>query len=328
MAMLKTRITELFGIKHPIVGGCMMHISRPEFVAAVSNAGALGMMASAMYTTQDGFRQAVRRVKELTDKPFGVNLSLHPAIRPIDNSLYVEVILEEDVPIVETSGHRPPEDLLTRLKAAGVKTMHKCVSVRHALSAQKAGAEAVTVFGSEGGGHIGELGLTTLVLVPLAADVLDIPVLAAGGIAGGRGLRAALALGAEGVTVGTRLLLTEECPLHPNLKLALTAATELDTLPVLSSLHNTMRAWKNAAALKVVELEARQAELGEILAIVGGEATRRMVVGGDVDAGVLACSQSIGGIREVKPVAEVISEMVQEAVELASNLKTQMSNLK
>ena len=328
MAMLKTRITELFGIKHPIVGGCMMHISRPEFVAAVSNAGALGMMASAMYTTQDGFRQAVRRVKELTDKPFGVNLSLHPAIRPIDNSLYVEVILEEDVPIVETSGHRPPEDLLTRLKAAGVKTMHKCVSVRHALSAQKAGAEAVTVFGSEGGGHIGELGLTTLVLVPLAADVLDIPVLAAGGIAGGRGLRAALALGAEGVTVGTRLLLTEECPLHPNLKLALTAATELDTMPVLSSLRNTMRAWKNAAALKVVELEARQAELGEILAIVGGEATRRMVVGGDVDAGVLACSQSIGGIREVKPVAEVIREMVQEAVELASNLKTQMSNLK
>ena len=199
--------------------------------------------------------------------------------------------------------------------------MHKCVSIRHALSAQKAGADAVTVFGSEGGGHIGEQGLTTLVLVPLAAGVLDVPVLAAGGIADGRGLLAALALGAEGVTVGTRLLLTEECPLHPNLKLALTAATELDTLPVLSSLRNTMRAWKNAAALKVVELEARQAELGEILAIVGGEATKRMVVGGDVDAGVLACSQSIGGIREVKPVAEVICEMVQEAVEQMSNLK-------
>jgi NAD(P)H-dependent flavin oxidoreductase YrpB (nitropropane dioxygenase family) len=328
MAMLKTRITELFGIEHPIVGGCMMHISRPEFVAAVSNAGALGMMASAMYTTQDEFRQAIRRVKDLTDKPFGVNLSLLPAIRPIDNSLYIEVILEEDVPIVETSGHRPPEDLLTQLKAGGVKTMHKCVSVRHALSAQKAGADAVTVFGSEGGGHIGELGLTTLVLVQLAADVLDVPVLAAGGIAGGRGLLAALALGAEGVTIGTRLLLTEECPLHENLKQALTAATELDTLPVLSSLRNTMRAWKNAAALKVVELEARQAELWEILAIVGGEATRRMVVGGDVDAGVLACSQSIGGIREVKPVAEVIREMVQEAVEQVSNLETQMSNVK
>ena len=326
--MLKTRITELFGIKHPIVGGCMMHISKPEFVAAVSNAGALGMLASAMYPTQDEFRQAVRRVRELTGKPFGVNLSLHPAIRPIDNSLYIEVILEEGVPIAETSGHRPPENLLTQLKAGGVKTMHKCVSVRHALSAQKAGADAVTVFGSEGGGHIGELGLTTLVLVPLAADMLDVPVLAAGGIADGRGLLAALALGAEGVTVGTRLLLTEECPLHQNLKLALTAATELDTLPVLSSLRNTMRAWKNAAALKVVELETKQAALLEILAIVGGEATKRMVVGGDADAGVLACSQSIGGIREVKPMAEVIRGMVQEAVEQVSNLKTQMSNLK
>ena len=327
MARLKTRITELFGIEHPIVGGCMMHISKPEFVAAVSNAGALGMMASAMYTTQDEFRQAIRRVKDLTEKPFGVNLTLLPAIRPIDNNLYIEVILEEGVPIAETSGHRPPEDLLAQLKAGGVKTMHKCVSVRHALSAQKAGADAVTVFGSEGGGHIGELGLTTLVLVPLAADMLDVPVLAAGGIADGRGLLAALALGAEGVTVGTRLLLTEECPLHQNLKLALTAATELDTLPVLSSLRNTMRAWKNAAALKVVELETKQAALFEILAIVGGEATKRMVVGGDADAGVLACSQSIGGIREVKPMAEVIREMVQEAVEQASNLKTQMSNL-
>jgi nitronate monooxygenase len=323
MAMLKTRITELFGIEHPIVGGCMMHISKPEFVAAVSNAGALGMMASAMYTTQDEFRQAIRRVKDLTDKPFGVNLTLLPAIRPIDNNLYIEVILEEGVPIAETSGHRPPEDLLMQLKAGGVKTMHKCVSVRHALSAQKAGADAVTVFGNEGGGHIGELGLTTLVLVQLAADVLDVPVLAAGGIASGRGLLAALALGAEGVTIGTRLLLTEECPIHQNVKQALTAATELDTLPVLGSLRNTMRAWKNTAALKVVELEARQAELWEILAIVGGEATRRMIVGGDVDAGVLACSQSIGGIREVKPVAEVIREMVQEAVEQMSNLKCQ-----
>lgn len=326
--MLKTRITELFGIEHPIVGGCLMHISKPEFVAAVSNAGALGMMASAMYTTQDEFRQAVRRVKDLTDKPFGVNLSLHPAIRPIDNSLYIEVILKEGVPIAETSGHRPPEDLLAQLKAGGVKTMHKCVSVRHALSAQNAGADAVTVFGSEGGGHIGELGLTTLVLVPLAAKVLQVPVLAAGGIADGRGLLAALALGAQGVTIGTRLLLTEECPLHANLKQALGAATELDTVPVLSSLRNTMRAWKNAAALKVLELEARQADLWEILAIVGGEATRRMVVGGDVDAGVLACSQSIGGVREVKPVAEVIREMAQEAVEQMSNIESQMSSSK
>jgi NAD(P)H-dependent flavin oxidoreductase YrpB (nitropropane dioxygenase family) len=318
--MFKNRVTALLGIEHPIIGGAMMYVSGPEFVAAISNAGALGMMASAMFDTQEKFRQAVRRTKDLTDRPFGVNLSLFPALRPIDNELYVEVILEEGVPIVETSGHRPPEDLLARLRAGDVRTMHKCASARHALSAQRAGVDVVTVFGSEGGGHIGELGLTTMVLIPCAADALDIPLLAAGGITDGRGLLAALALGADGVTVGTRLLLTEECPIHHNLKQALAAATELDTLPILGSLRNTLRVWKNPAALKVAELEAKQAELWEILSIVAGTETRRMYEEGDVDAGVIACSQSIGGVREVKPVAEVIGGMVQEAGEIAGRL--------
>ena len=311
--MFKTRVTELLGIEHPIVGGCMMHVSRPQFVAAISNAGALGMMASAMFVTQDEFRQAVCRVKALTDKPFGVNLSLFPALRPIDNELYVDVILEEGVPVVETSGHRPPEGLRARLKEGGVKTMHKCVSVRHALSAQRAGVDAVTVFGSEGGGHIGELGLTTMVLAPRAADALDVPVLAAGGIADGRGLLAALALGADGVTIGTRLLLTEECPIHENLKQALATATELDTLPILGSLHNTIRAWKNAAALRVADLEAKQAELWEILSVVAGAATKHLLEDGDLDCGVISSGQGIGIVGEIKPVEEVIRGMVQEA---------------
>jgi NAD(P)H-dependent flavin oxidoreductase YrpB (nitropropane dioxygenase family) len=318
--MFETRITKLFGIEHPVVGGCMMHISGPEFVAAISEAGALGMMASAMFDSQEKFRQAVLETKELTDRPFGVNLSLFPALRPIDNDLYIEVILEEGVPVVETSGHRPPEDMLGRLQDAGVKTMHKCVSVRHALSAQKAGVDAVTVFGTEGGGHIGELGLTTMVLVPRTAQELEIPVLAAGGIVDGRGLLAALALGAEGVTIGTRLLLTEECPIHDNLKQALAAATEMDTLPILGSLHNTLRAWKNPAALKVAELEAAQAELWEILGVVAGTETKRMYEEGEIDAGVIACSQSIGCVSEIKPVAEVIGGMVQEAAERRASL--------
>jgi len=210
--------------------------------------------------------------------------------------------------------------MLARLKAGGVKTMHKCVSVRHALSAQRAGVDAVTVFGTEGGGHIGELGLTTMVLVPRAADALEIPLLAAGGIADGRGLLAALVLGAEGVTIGTRLLLTEECPIHDNLKQALAAATEPDTLPILGSLHNTLRAWKNPAALKVAELEANQADLWEILNIVAGTETRRMYQEGDLNAGVIPCSQSIGLVREIKPVAEVIGGMVREAAEIAAGL--------
>ena len=314
--MFKTRVTELLGIEYPIVGGTMMYISGPEFVAAISNAGALGMVASAMFDSREKFEQAIRKVKALTDKPFGVNLSLLPALRPIDNALYVEVILEEGVPVVETSGHRPPEDLLRRLKEAGVKTMHKCTTVRHALSAQKIGVDGVTVFGSEGGGHIGELGLTTMAVVPRAADALEIPVLAAGGIADGRGLLAALALGADGVTIGTRLLVTEECPIHENLKQALVVATEVDTLLILSSLHNTLRAWKNPAALKVAELEANQGDMWEILSIVAGAETRRMYEEGDVDAGVIACSQSIGILDEVKPVAEVIQGMVQEAAEI------------
>jgi NADH:quinone reductase (non-electrogenic) len=318
--MLKTRITELFGIEYPIVGGCMMYVTGPEFVAAISNAGALGIMASAMFDTQDKFREAVRRARELTDRPFAVNLSLFPALRPIDNELYVDVILEERVPVVETSGHRPPEDLLARLKAAGIQTMHKCVSARHALSAQKAGVDAVTVFGTEGGGHIGEFGLSTMVLVPRTAAILDVPLLAAGGIADGRGLLAALALGADGVTIGTRLLVTEECPIHANVKQALVEAQELDTLPILGSLHNTLRAWKNAAALKVAEIEAEQGDMWQILPLVAGLETKRMIGGGDVDAGVIACSQSIGIVDEVKPVAEVIGGMVQEAAEVRDRL--------
>ncbi|MBU1662054.1 MAG: nitronate monooxygenase [Chloroflexi bacterium] len=311
--MFATRITELLGIEHPIIGGAMMNISGPEFTAAISNAGALGMMVSAMFVTQDDFRQAVRKAKSLTGKPFGVNLSLFPAMRPIDNDLYVDVILEEGVPVVETSGHKPPQALVERLKAGGVKAMHKCLSVRHALSAQRIGVDAVTVFGSEGGGHVGELGLATIVLVPRAADALDIPVVAAGGIADGRGLLAALALGADGVTIGTRLLLTEECPIHENLKRALLEATEQDTLPILGSVHNTLRAWKNSAALKVAQLEADQSDWEQVLAIVAGSKARQMYASGDTDAGVIACSQGIGLVDEIKPVAEVIQEIVRQA---------------
>ena len=318
--MFKTRITALFGIQYPIIGGCMMHISGPEFVAAISNAGALGMMASAMFDTQDRFRKAIRQAKSLTDKPFGVNLTLFPALQSLDNEAYVEVILEEGVLVVETSGHRPPEELLARLKAGGVKTTHKCSNVRHALSAQRVGVDAVTIFGSEGGGHIGELGLTTMTLVPRTADILEVPVLAAGGIADGRGLLAALALGAEGVTLGTRLLLTDECPIHDDLKQALSAATEQDTMPILGSLHNSLRAWKNPAAIKVAELEANQAGLDEILSVMAGTRTQRMFEEGDVDFGVMACSQGIGLVHEVKPVAEVIEEMVREALAIHNRL--------
>jgi len=322
--MIKTRVTELLGIEHPIVGGCMMHISGPEFVASISNAGALGMMASAMFVSQDEFRQAVRLTKSLTDKPFGVNLNLSPAMRAINN-LFVDVILDEGVGIVETSGYRPMESMLTRLSESGVKVMYKSDNLRHALMAQTAGVDAVTVCGSECGGYIGEFGLmkltrhvdeagmTSMTLIPLTNNNILIPFLAAGGIVDGRGLLAALTLGAEGVTMGTRLLLTEECPIHEDLKEELLAATETDTIPILGSVYKPVHAWKNAASIKVKDLEAKQAGWDEIKKVIAGEKTKRMYEEGDLNLGVMSCGQSIAIVNEIMPVAEVIRGMVQEA---------------
>ncbi len=311
---MRTRLTELMGIEHPIIGGCMQWISGPEFTAAVSEAGGLGVMSSATFPTPEDFREALRKVKALTSKPFAVNLNLFPALRPIDNRLYVEVILEEGgVDAVETSGGRPPEELMARLREEGIILMHKCTTVHHAEVAQEMGYHAVTVFGSEGGGHIGDADLTFLSMVPRAADVLDIPVIAAGGIADGRGLAAALALGAEGVLIGTRLLLSEESPVHESVKRRLLEARETDTTVILGSVHNRLRVWKNAAAIKAAELEAAGAPFEEIKKVVAGSLTREMFHFGNPDGGILVCSQDIGLIRDVKPVAEIISGMVEEA---------------
>jgi len=318
---LKTSVTELLGIEFPVVGGCMQYITGPEFAAEVCNAGALGIMSSAMFGTQDEFRAAVRKLKSLTDRPFAVNLNLFPALRPIDNELYAEVIIDEAVPIVETSGYLPPATIVGPLKRAGIKLMHKCTNVRHALSAQREGADVLTLFGSEGGGHIADLGFTTMTMIPRAVDALDVPVIAAGGIADGRGLLAALALGAGAVMIGSRLLVSREAGVHDNLKQALLRATEFDTVPILGSVHNTLRAWKNGAALAAEELEARGADFAtEILPVVAGTNTRAMMDGGDIDAGVVACGLGIGIIDEVKPVAEIVDDMVRQASEVLSGL--------
>jgi NAD(P)H-dependent flavin oxidoreductase YrpB (nitropropane dioxygenase family) len=319
--LFRTRITELFGIEHPVLGGCMQWITGPEFTAAVSNAGALGIMSSAMFPNQEEFREALRRLKGLTGRPFAVNLNLFPALRPIDNDLYVDVILEEGgVGIVETSGSRPPEALLARLKERGIKLMHKCTSVHHAAIAEEMGYDAVTVFGSEGGGHIGDAGLTFLSMVPRCADLLEIPVIAAGGIADGRGLAAALALGAQGALIGTRLLLSEECPIHSGLKRSMLEACEADTVTVLGTVHNNLRVWRNAAAEKAAELEAAGAPFEEIIKVVAGSLTRSMFETGDPDAGIIVCSQDIGIIHDIKPVSEIVAGMVREAESIAGQL--------
>jgi len=318
--MFKTKITEMFGIKYPIVVGTMMHLSRAEMVAAVSNAGALGVVASAIFQTKEEFRQEIRKLKGLTDKPFAVNLNLFPAMRPIDNKEYLEVIFEEGVKIVETSGHKAPEELAKVVKEHGVTLVHKCVGVRYALKAQSIGVDAVTVVGYENGGATGTLDITTLCLVPRVVDALKVPVIGGGGVADGRGFLALLALGAQGVIIGTAALVAEECPIHPKLKQALIDATELDTMIVMRTIQNSHRVWINEVAKKVAELEKQQAGLQAIVQVAAGEKARRMFQEGDLNAGVISCGQGVGLVKKIKPMKDIIEGMVYQAEELRKKL--------
>jgi NADH:quinone reductase (non-electrogenic) len=310
--MFKTRITELLGIEYPIIVGTMMHLSRADFVAAVSDAGALGILASANYPDRESFRQAIRDVRRKTAKPFAVNLNMFPARERLDNNVYINVILDEGVKIVETSGHKAPEEYVDRLKNGGVTLIHKCVGVRYAKKAESLGVDAVTVVGYENGGATGRLDITTLCLVPRVADNINIPVIAGGGVADGRGVVALMALGAEGVIMGTRFLVADECPLHADIKAALLSASELDTTLVLRSVGNTHRVWKNRASATTAEMEARGAGLEELFSIISGEQTRKMYFEGDIDSGLLACGQGIGLVKDCKPARQILLEISLE----------------
>jgi nitronate monooxygenase len=318
--VFKTRITEMLGIRHPIVGGTMMWISTPELVAAISNAGGLGILASAMYPSRETFSEAVARTLDLTDRPFAVNLNLFPMMRPIDNNEYLDVLIRKGVKIVETSGHQAPEDLCVRLKRAGMTWIHKCVGLRYALKVQEMGADIVTVVGYENGGATGKLDIGTLVLVPTVAEGLRVPVIGGGGVSDGRGFLAVLALGAQAVILGTRLLATRESPIHDTLKRALLGATELDTMLIMRSIGATHRVWANAAARKCSEMEASHADLQEILTVVAGEKAKRMYETGDVDLGVISCGQGIGLVHDIPSVKELFDRIIREAEEILKKL--------
>jgi len=318
--MFQTKVTEKLGIKYPIVGGTMMWVTTPEFTAAISNAGGLGVLASALYKGPDEFAQAVDRLMELTDKPFAVNLNFFPVLVPIDNNEYLDVMIKKGVKIVETSGHHAPEDLCVRFKEAGMTWIHKCVGLRYALKVQDLGADIITVVGYENGGATGKLDIGTMVLVPRIAEAVRVPVIGGGGISDGRGFLAALALGAQGVIIGTRLLATQEAPIHPRVKEALVEASELDTMLILRSLGATHRAWINAAARKCAELETAQANVAEILKVVAGEHAKRMYDTGDLDAGILPCGQGIGLVHDIPTIKELFDRIVKEATDLARNL--------
>ncbi len=318
--MFKTKVTEKLGIQYPIVGGTMMWVTTPEFTAAISNAGGLGVLASALYKSADAFEQALDRLMGLTDRPFAVNLNFFPTLVPIDNNEYMDVMVKKGVKIVETSGHSAPDDLCVRFKEAGMTWIHKCVGVRYALKVQEMGADIITVVGYENGGATGKLDIGTIVLVPRIVEAVKVPVIGGGGISDGRGFLAALALGAQGVIIGTRLLATQEAPIHPRVKEALVQASELDTMLVLRSLGATHRAWINAAAKKCLELESAQADVAEILKVVAGENAKRMYETGDVDAGILPCGQGIGLVHDIPTIKELFDRIVKEATDIARNL--------
>lgn len=311
--MFKTKITDMLGIEYPILGGTMMWITEAEFTAAISNAGGLGVLASAIYQSREEFAEAVDRLLDLTDKPFAVNLNLFPMMRPIDNNDYLDVLLEKGVKIVETSGHSAPQELCARFKKEGLTWIHKCVGVRYALKVQEMGADIVTVVGYENGGATGKLDIGTLVLVPRVVESLKVPVIGGGGISDGRGLAAVLALGAQGVIIGTRLLATKEAPIHENLKQALVQASELDTMLIMRSIGATHRVWANTAARKCSELEANQADLPELLKIVGGDKAKMMYDRGDLDVGVISCGEGIGMVSDIPTVKELFDRIMAEA---------------
>lgn len=312
--MLKTSVTDRLGIKFPIVAGCMMSISTAEFVAACSNAGGLGILASMIYKTPEELRQAVRRIKELTDRPFCVNLNLFPSLVPIDRAGQVRVLLEEGVRIIETSGHGVPTELIPAFKEAGITWIHKCAGVRYAKKAASVGADMVTVVGYENGGATGTLDIGTIAMTPTAVDEVDVPVIAGGGIADGRGLAAVLALGAQAAIMGTRLMATKESPIHDNLKQALVNAALTNTTLIMRSVGATHRVWNNAAAQHVLEIEAGQpGDPAEVFFAAAGARAKEMYDHGDLSLGVVSCGQGIGLVHDVPRVADLFADMAATA---------------
>ncbi|MBE0415314.1 MAG: nitronate monooxygenase [Dehalococcoidia bacterium] len=319
--MFKTRVTEILGIEYPIIQGGMMWVSCPKLAAAVSNAGGLGILVSAAYASGKELREDIRKTKSLTDKPFGVNLSLFPAMRPLPNEEYIEVLIEEGVPVVETSGFKAPDEYLPRLREGNVKVIHKCAAVKHAQTAERVGVDMVAVVGVENGGATGMVDVTTFVLVPATVNALSLPVIAGGGVADARGFVAALALGAEGVVIGTRFMATHEAPLHPKFKKWLLRSKETDTTLVMRSIRNTHRVLKNKAAEKALEMEQRGATLEELATVIGGGEAAKAFKDGELEAGIAGCGQVVGLIDEIVSTKEVIDGIVAGAGEILQRLE-------
>ncbi len=311
---MKTAITELFGIQHPIIQGGMHYVGFAEMAAAVSNAGGLGIITGLTQKTPELLAKEIARCRDMTDKPIGVNLTFLPTFSSPPYPEYIAAIKEGGVKVVETAG-RSPEQYMPALKAAGIKVIHKCTSVRHSLKAEKIGCDAVSVDGFECGGHPGEDDIPNMILLPRAADELKIPFVASGGMADARSLVAALAMGAAGMNMGTRFIATKEAPVHPNVKQALVKATELDTVLVMRALRNTERVLKNKGVDRLLEIEREKGatlKIDDIHDQVAG-VYPRVMVDGDMEAGAWSCGMVVGLINDVPTVKQLIDRIMADA---------------
>ncbi|TXL82384.1 nitronate monooxygenase [Vineibacter terrae] len=312
---MKTRITELFGIAHPIIQGGMHYVGYAELAAAVSNAGGLGIITALTQPTPKDMAREIARCREMTDKPIGVNLTFLPSFSAPPYPEYIRAIIDGGVKIVETAG-RSPEQHMPQLKAAGIKVIHKCTSVRHSLKAERIGCDAVSVDGFECGGHPGEDDVPNMILLPRAAEALKIPFVASGGMADARSLVAALSLGADGMNMGTRFIATREAPVHDNVKQALVAADELQTRLIMRPLRNTERVLTNAAVEQIVAIERDKGAattIEDIRHLVAGAKSRRVLQEGEMDAAAWSCGMVAGLIHDIPTCKELIDRIMREA---------------
>ena len=321
---MRTRVTELLGTRYPIIQGGMQWVGTAEMASAVSNAGGLGILTALTQPTPEALAREIDRCRGMTDQPFGVNLTILPTVNPPPYAEYVDVVIDKGVKLLETAG-QSPKAFVETLKRHGVRIVHKCTSVRHALSAERIGVDAVSIDGFECAGHPGEDDVPGLVLIPLAARALRIPVIASGGIATGRGMAAAFALGAEGINMGTRFCATVEAPIHEHIKQALVNASERDTNLIFRTLHNTGRVLKNAVSDEVVATERRPGgcEFADIQPLVSGQRGRQALNSGDVNAGLVWAGQVVGLIDDIPTCQELIQRVVaecREALTMASAL--------
>ena len=311
---MRTRLTEMLGIEHPVVQGGMQWVGLAELAAAVSNGGGLGILTALTQPTPEDLEKEIRRCREMTDKPFGVNLTILPTIKPVPYEEYARVIIESGIKIVETAG-RNPEPFLPPYKAAGITVIHKCTSIRHSLKAERIGVDMVSVDGFECAGHPGEDDITNFILLPLAARRLSIPFIASGGFGDGAGLAAALALGADGINMGTRFMATKEAPIHEKVKQAMVEASELDTALIYRTLRNTARVFKNGIAEQVLEIEARpgQTKFEDIRELVQGVRGREVYTQGELDHSIWSAGMVVGLIDDVPTCGELIQRIVEDA---------------